>query len=353
MYENYERYDMIVCFIQCGENVDAASNLYFERYPERTQPFKGIFHRLKNNLISSGQFVKKRPNIYNANRDRELEEVAVLGAVEINPKTSTRKLKETTGIPRTTLRRILHKHKFKPYRDRRIHHLRPTDFEHRLNFCNWFLQKCNQMPDFPLKCIWTDESYINSAGIYNRYNSYTWAQQNPHSVVEERNQGRFGFSVWVGVYRGRIIGPVIYNGTLTSERYLEILRQQIEPQIEDMPLIELRDIFFQQDGAPPHNAAIINNFLTLSFGNNWIANRGPKHWPARSPDLTPLDFFLWGRLKDLIYRLPKNSIQELEDAVLQGFASITPIEIINSVRCVQRRCRLCITENGRNFENLL
>jgi hypothetical protein len=27
-------------------------------------------------------------------------------------------------------------------------------------------------------------------------------------------------------------------------------------------------------------------------------------WPPRSPDLTPLDFFLWGTLKERIYQTP-------------------------------------------------
>lgn len=353
MFENYEKWDMIVCYIQAEENAEAASTLYFERYPERRQPFKDIFARLRHNLINSGQFEKKRPERYTANRDRELEELGILGAVENNPKTSTRQLQGTTGIPRTTLRRILKKHQFKAFRDRKVHYLRPGDFERRMNFCRWFLGKCNEVRDFPSNCIWTDETYVSSAGIYNRHTSYTWAQQNPHVVVEQRNQGRFGFSVWVGIFNGRIIGPVVYDGTLTSERYLQILRQEIEPLVEEMPLMELRKVFFQHDGAPPHNAAIINNFLAVNFGNNWIANQGPHYWPARSPDLTPMDFYLWGRIKDLIYRLPKNSRQELEAAVMQCFASLTPIELINSAKNVQKRCRLCIRENGRSFENML
>ena len=29
---------------------------------------------------------------------------------------------------------------------------------------------------------------------------------------------------------------------------------------------------------------------------------GPIVWPLRSPDLTPLDFFAWGFIKDVVYR---------------------------------------------------
>ena len=344
---------MIVCFAETGENIDAASNLYHERYPERRQPFKDIFPRLRHNLITSGQFQKPRPKTYVTNRDKELEEIVVLGSIENNPKTSTRKLKESTGLARSNVRRTLKKHKYRPFRIRKVHHLRDGDYQRTLDFCQWFLKKCNQVPDFSLNCIWTDETYVSSAGIFNRYNSYTWAQENPHEVVQEINQGRFGFSVWAGICRGRIIGPVIYDDTLTSQRYLEILRQKIEPLIDELPLADLRTVFFQHDGAPPHNAAIVNNFLTANFTNNWIGNQSPNRWPASSPDLTPMDFHFWGRLKDLILKLPKNTRQELEAAVMQAFATFTPLEIINAARAVQKRCRLCLNEAGRHFEHYL
>jgi len=57
-------------------------------------------------------------------------------------------------------------------------------------------------------------------------------------------------------------------------------------------------MFFQQDGAPAHNAIIaIRRHLDQIFPNRWIGTFGVILWPARSPDLTPLDLFLWGYLK--------------------------------------------------------
>ena len=47
--------------------------------------------------------------------------------------------------------------------------------------------------------------------------------------------------------------------------------------------------FFQQDGVPPHYDAQVRQFLDQRFHNHWIGRRGPIEWPARSPDLSPLD----------------------------------------------------------------
>uniref|UniRef100_A0AAX7UMF9 Uncharacterized protein n=1 Tax=Astatotilapia calliptera TaxID=8154 RepID=A0AAX7UMF9_ASTCA len=50
--------------------------------------------------------------------------------------------------------------------------------------------------------------------------------------------------------------------------------------------------FFQQDGAPPHYGCQVRAFLDEQFPGKWIGRRGPVEWPPRSPDLTPLDFYL-------------------------------------------------------------
>ena len=54
------------------------------------------------------------------------------------------------------------------------------------------------------------------------------------------------------------------------------------------------DFYFQQDWAPPHYHCDVTSFLNERFPNGWIGRRGFVEYPPRSPDLTPLDFFLWG-----------------------------------------------------------
>lgn len=170
--------------------------------------------------------------------------------------------------------------------------------------------------------------------------------------MNQQNQGRYSFNVWVGIFRGRFIGPYLFEGNLRAMHYLQILEQFIEPIVDDLPLIQ-NTVYYQQDGAPSHNAGIISQFLNEQFGNCWFGNRGPIHWPARSPDLTPLDFFLWGRIKDLTYQQRPNSREALEAALRHAFNLISPVELINAVNNVRKRCRLCLNQNGAQFEHLL
>ena len=60
---------------------------------------------------------------------------------------------------------------------------------------------------------------------------------------------------------------------------------------------DLRDVFFQQDGAPPHCTKIVRELLNANFPDredSLLEDVGSLEWILRSPDLTPCDFLLWG-----------------------------------------------------------
>ena len=46
----------------------------------------------------------------------------------------------------------------------------------------------------------------------------------------------------------------------------------------------------------------VKEILIQQFDDNFIVRHGPVPWPARSVDLTPLDYFLWGYVKNEIYK---------------------------------------------------
>ena len=50
-----------------------------------------------------------------------------------------------------------------------------------------------------------------------------------------------------------------------------------------------------------HFSSEVRNFLNYHFPGRWIGRGGPHNWPARSPDLSPLDNCVWGWLKELVY----------------------------------------------------
>ena len=47
-----------------------------------------------------------------------------------------------------------------------------------------------------------------------------------------------------------------------------------------------------------------NQHLTAIYNDRWIGRGGPMTWPLRSPKFTPMNVFLWGHVKALIYMSP-------------------------------------------------
>jgi hypothetical protein len=80
----------------------------------------------------------------------------------------------------------------------------------------------------------------------------------------------------------------------------------------------------KHDGAPAHFHNQVVNFLNQEFLGNWIG-RGRGHliqWPPRSPDLTPLDFFLWGYVKERVFQEIPTTREDMMERIQQAFAAI-------------------------------
>ena len=89
------------------------------------------------------------------------------------------------------------------------------------------------------------------------------------------------------------------------------------PQLNDLQ----PTIIFQQDGAPPHWGLHVRGFLNQIFPHRWIGRDGPIPWPPRSPDITPLHFFLWVHVKDIVYRTKIGDITDLKQRITDAIAT--------------------------------
>ena len=77
-----------------------------------------------------------------------------------------------------------------------------------------------------------------------------------------------------------------------------------------------------------------------------MGRAGPIAWPARSPDLSPLDFWLWGYLKDKVYSHSVATLQELRDAIEDELQSIPAGMVHNATLSVVENAKKLISING-------
>ena len=132
---------------------------------------------------------------------------------------------------------------------------------------------------------------------------------------------------------------IFFNDTVNGPLYKEMLVEYVWPNIRH------KRFHFQHDGAGAHYASTVREWLDEKFPNRWIGRRGPFNWPARSPDLTPCDFFLWGYLKGLVFQTPLTTIMELEERIKEACEEVTEEMCRTVCRSVMHRFRDCLNNN--------
>jgi hypothetical protein len=123
-----------------------------------------------------------------------------------------------------------------------------------------------------------------------------------------------------------------------------------------MPILEEEspdDMLFQQDGAPPpHFHKEATDFLYRRFPEKWIGRGGPITWPPRSPDLTPLDLFFCGYIKDAVYVSPlATTLPELAGRIRDAVAIVT-LDLLNNVWTEIEYRYICRATRGSLIEHL-
>lgn len=356
MFSLEELTDIVLLYGECNYSARNTRATYADRYPNRRQPNERTIVQLVQRLRNKGTLLPsyegrgcQRPNRI------LLDEERILESIENNPGTSTRNISRDTTSSRSTVHRILKQNLLYPYHVQRVQALTEDDFQRRLQFCQWIENKIVNIFDFTKNILFTDECCFTRDGILNFHNTHVWSDENPHAIFENKHQWKFSINTWAGIINNKLIGPFMLPQPLNGEQYLQFLENTLSEVFDDWPLALRTNMWFMHDGAPPHIFLPVRNYLNETFPNRWIGRHGPINWPARSPDLNPLDFFLWGYMKSEVYKTPVNNVQELQNRIMNvGDAVRQNLELLNRVNInFNRRITSCVLSNGRHFEHFL
>ena len=102
-----------------------------------------------------------------------------------------------------------------------------------------------------------------------------------------------------------------------------------------------------------HYSNVSRRILDENLTDRWIGRRGPVEWPRRSPDLTVCEFFLWGSLRDRVYKRLSRNTRELTAYIREEMTTFTPNSCRKAYDSFVRRCSICIQQEGVQFESLL
>ena len=77
-------------------------------------------------------------------------------------------------------------------------------------------------------------------------------------------------------------------------------------------------------------------------------------WPPRSPDLTPVDFFLWGVVKDKVFSRKPHIVDDMIRCIREACQETDDNKELFAKVCLSAASRLqkCVNNEGRQFEHL-
>lgn len=170
-----------------------------------------------------------------------------------------------------------------------------------------------------------------------------WRQRNtamaPRNIQEVVPFGGGSVMVWGCISAGCKMDLITIRGNLNGPRYQqEILERAVVPHFDNHPL-GTRPIFMD-DNARPHRARAVIEFLRQDAIDT-------LPWPARSPDLNPIEH-LW----DIIGRRvrqrepPVQNLQELTAALHEEWQRIPQNQIRRLIQGMRRRLEAVVRVRG-------
>lgn len=349
-----EYVDMLLTLGECRGSARAAVRRYGEKFPNRNLPNYKTFLSTERRLREKGTLKANNSERGRQRTRRTIRNIEnVLQVVEANSTISTRRLSAQTNISQSVVFRILKEQQLHPFHYRQAQDILPEDLPMRRQFCQLLLFRHAEDPRFLANIIFSDESTFTRNGIFNMHNEHVWAEENPHARKVTHYQQSFKINVWAATLGNSLLGYHIIPGNLNAELYHEFLSTRFHEFLEDIPLARRGTLWYMHDGAPPHYSRQCRRWLNEHFPNRWIGrgNDAPINWPPRSPDLNPMDFTVWGQMKEKVYSVAINNEEQLRQRIENAFNDLmVENKLSNVLFSLEKRLRQCIRANGGHFE---
>ena len=140
--------------------------------------------------------------------------------------------------------------------------------------------------------------------------------------------------------------PVRKGSSVTGKFYREsVLAQLVDFYQKCRPRTGVCGIKLLHDNAPAHKSAMVQEYLKES-GLDVLGH------PPYSPDLSPFDFWMFPRQKEMLAGLHFESCCSIGSAVYQCLQHIPKEDYRAAFRKWVDRCKVCVEADGAYFEGL-
>ena len=187
------------------------------------------------------------------------------------------------------------------------------------------------------------------------YKQTKYRTDNPHAYTENPTHPK-RVTVWWGFWSRSIIRPFFFENeqgeavTVIGDRYQAMLNEFVFTKIEEE---DIDNIWFQQHGATCHTGEAVLDVLRPIFEDRIISRRADVVWPLQSCDLTPLNYYLWGAVKDKCYTDKPEKIDALKDNIRAAIGEIQLHTIDNVLKNWTDRVGYCMASRGSHLNVII
>jgi len=194
------------------------ADLFNVIYPDRDPIANTIVKRTVDRFQRTG-LIKEAPRSGRSKNANNVEKALdVLLTITDNPHTSVSRAAQANDISATSVRRILKKHHYHPYKIHLVQELSEDDYDRKIEFCDTMMTRLADNHQFFNWICFSDEATFELNGSVNRQNMRYWADENPHWMRDSHTQYPQKVNVWAGIILNRIIGPFFIEGNINSQK---------------------------------------------------------------------------------------------------------------------------------------
>ncbi len=297
-------------------------------------------------LKNDGNHLKRKPGSGGHNRKRTDEFMDDLkDRIDADPTISMRQLAKEKNVTPRTIRKAVKQLGLISYVRRRRQLLSDTTKLTRVakgkKLLTWMKHDRSTVRIFSDKKMWTVDQARNRQN--DRYLAFCVDEVPP---INSQKHPASAMMLGVVASDGKKMKPFWFEKGLkvNTEVYLDVLKTVVKPWLDEN--YPDGNYVWQQDSAPSHKSKIVQKWCEENLAAFWPWSM----WPPSSPDLSPLDYGVWGYVEKKACSRPHPNVASLKAAVEEQWELMPEEYLVNTCSAFRPRVEAMLEAKGGHFE---